>query len=360
MRILIDINHPAHVHYSKHIIKDLLQRNHEIIVTARNRDPNFELLESENIQFIDRGKGSNSMLGKALYFIRGNYEILKASLKHKPDLFLCFMSPYAAQVSRILGKPCVVVDDTEHAKLHDRFTYPFCSTILTPYSFYRDLGRKQIRFKSNLELNYLHPNRFRPDPGIFDSLGIDRSQPYVVMRLVGWGGHHDVGHNGISESAQKQIVEKLSERYKVFISSENPLPEHFEAYRMPLPPHQIHHLLAFASLFVGESGTMANESVVLGTPVIYVNSLPLMGYLREAEACNLLFHFKNDDGLMLKVGELMEYGDIKSAFSDSHKKLLNNKIDGSGFMSWFLENYPDSIAIMDQDPDFQLKFGLLS
>lgn len=359
LRLLVDINHPAHVHYSKHIIKELLLRNHEVIITARNRNPNFELLKSENIPFIDRGKGSNSMLGKALYFIKGDYEILKASLKHKPDLFLCFMSPYAAQVSRIMGKPCVVVDDTEHAKLHDKLTYPFCATILTPDSFYRDLGNKQIKFRSNLELNYLHPNRFTPDTGIFQSLGIERSQPYVVLRLVAWGGHHDVGHTGISELVQKQIVKALAKRYRVFVSSEKPLPEYFKPYHLPLPPNKVHDLLAFASLFIGESGTMASESALLGTPVIYVNSLPLMGYLREAEMCKMLFHFKSDQGVLDKVLDLMNSNDLRKQFSEPHKTLLSNKIDGSSFMVWFLENYPKSIAILKQQPEYQSKFGLL-
>jgi predicted glycosyltransferase len=356
----VDINHPAHVHYSKHIIHDLIRRDHQVIVTARDRDPIFALLESENIEFIDRGKGSNSMLGKALYFIKGDYQILKASIKYKPDLFLCFMSPYAAQVSRVLGKSCVVVDDTEHAKLHDKFTYPFCSTILTPESFYRDLGNKQIRFRSNLELNYLHPNRFKPDPGIFKSLGIEPSQPYVVLRLVAWGGHHDVGQTGISEQVQKEIVQTLSERYKVFISSENPLPEYFKPYHVPLPTDKIHDLLSYASLFIGESGTMASESALLGTPVIYVNSLPLMGYLREAEEHQMLFHFGNDQGVLDKVQELMRRDNLKQSFFNYHKTLLNNKIDGSSFMVWFLENYPESIDIIKQDPEYQSKFGMIS
>ncbi len=359
LRLLVDINHPAHVHYSKYIIKDLVQRKHEVIVTARNRPPNFELLRSENIPFIDRGKGSNSMWGKAWYFIRGDYELLKVALKFKPDLFLCFMSPYAAQVSKLMGKPCVVVDDTEHAKIHDRFTYPFCSIILTPNSFYRDLGRKQIRFKSNLELNYLHPNRFKPDPGIYEMLGIEPSQPYVVLRLVAWGGHHDVGQTGISELVQKQIVKALAKRYRVFVSSEKPLPEYFKPYHLPLPPNRVHDLLSFASLFIGESGTMASESALLGTPVIYVNSLPLMGYLREAETCKILFHFKSDQGVLNKVLELTSSNDLRKKFSKPHKTLLSNKIDGSSFMSWFLENYPKSISVMNQEPDFQLRFGLL-
>ena len=359
MRLLVDINHPAHVHYSKHIVKDLISRNHAVMVTARDRDPNFKLLEAEQIEYIDRGKGSNSMFGKALYFIQGDYQILKASLTFKPDLFLCFMSPYAAQVSRLLGKPCVVVDDTEHAKLHDKFTYPFCSTILTPRSFYRELGPKQIRFNSSLELNYLHPNRFKPDPGIYHTLGIEPSQPYVVLRLVAWGGHHDVGQSGIGESVQKEIVDTLSKHYKVFVSSENPLPDYFKPYHVPLPTEKIHDLLAFASLFIGESGTMASESALLGTPAIYVNSLPLMGYLREAEMHQMLFHFSNDQGVLDKVRELMIINDLKATFSEHHKTLLGNKIDSSSFMVWFLENYPKSVDVMKQDPGYQQQFGAI-
>jgi predicted glycosyltransferase len=211
-------------------------------------------------------------------------------------------------------------------------------------------------FNSFLELNYLHPNRNKPDTGIYNLLGITNGQPYVVLRLVAWGGHHDFGHSGLSTAVQEQIVSLLSKDYKVFISSETALPEFFEPYRIRLPSYKIHDLLAFATLFIGESGTMAGESVILGTPVIYVNSLPLMGYLQEAQRNGLLFHFSDDQQVALKVEELLAMKDVKETFRANHRKHLEGKIDGTSFLVWFLENYPKSAEIMRSDPEYQLEF----
>lgn len=355
MKFLIDINHPAHVHYSKNIIKELIRRGHQVIVTARNRNPVFDLLDHENISYISRGKGSNSMLGKAMYFLRGDYEILKVAKNVKPDLLLCFMSPYAPQVSKIIGKPCIIMDDTEHAKLHDRFTYPFCDTIITPSCFNRDLGKKQIRINSYFELNYLHPQVFSPDPNIFDLLGLKSNEPYVLIRLVAWGGHHDKGHSGLTEETQKLIVEKLEGNYKIFISSEMELPDYFEQYRIIVPPEKMHDVLSFASLFVGESGTMASECAVLGTPSIYVNSLSLMGYLQEAQKNGILYHFEGDQGVLDKVEELSKIPNLRDSYADNHLKHIRGKINGTSFMVWFLENYPKSIAIAKNDPNYEPK-----
>ncbi len=38
MRILVDIGHPAHVHFFKNFIWEMEKRGHEFIVTARDKD----------------------------------------------------------------------------------------------------------------------------------------------------------------------------------------------------------------------------------------------------------------------------------------------------------------------------------
>ena len=59
MRFLFDINHQAHVLYSKFIMKKLIANGHEVYVTARDRSLVFDLLKNENITNINRGKASN-------------------------------------------------------------------------------------------------------------------------------------------------------------------------------------------------------------------------------------------------------------------------------------------------------------
>jgi hypothetical protein len=57
------------------------------------------------------------------------------------------------------------------------------------------------------------------------------------------------------------------------VTVEGELPAELERYRLAIPYRHIHHVLAFASLYVGEGATMASEAAVLGTPSVYVNTL---------------------------------------------------------------------------------------
>ena len=60
------------------------------------------------------------------------------------------------------------------------------------------------------ELAYLHPNRFTPDPGILDLLGVKESQRYVIIRFVGWGASHDKGHAGITPEMKRRAVSQFA------------------------------------------------------------------------------------------------------------------------------------------------------
>jgi len=68
----------------------------------------------------------------------------------------------------------------------------------------------------------------------------------------------------------------------VLVTSEASLPADLAERRVSVAPHRMHDLLAHADVFVGESGTMAAEAAVLGTPAVYVSSRGL-GYLDELE-----------------------------------------------------------------------------
>lgn len=36
--------------------------------------------------------------------------------------------------------------------------------------------------------------------------------------------------------------------------------------------------------------------------------------------------------------------------------MLNDKIDVTAFLIWFIENFPESKDLMTENPDFQLQF----
>jgi predicted glycosyltransferase len=357
MKILIDIGHPGHVHYFRNLIRNLQKGNNEIIVTARERGVVFSLLEFYKIKYFNRGKGNNSVIGKLSYMFFADWKLLMLSLRKKPDLFLSFSSPYAAQVANIMGKPHIAINDTEHTdKTHAKFTYPFSSVLLTPKSYQNDLGSKQIRFNNVVEGLYLHTNYYKPNPTVLNDIGVKKDEKFVLLRFVSWHAHHDYGQSGLDISAIRILIELLENKYKVFISSELPLSEEFQKYKLQISPEQMHDVLYYASLFIGESGTMASESAFLGTPAVYINSLPLMCYLKLEQEAGILKHFPSSLGVVEYVEQIIQDDELKEKAIKNATKMKERFIDPTAFLTWFIENYPESSKIMKENPDYQYTF----
>lgn len=343
MKYFIDIGHPAHVHYFKNFYKIMSSRGHEFLVTAREKEVSHQLLDSYDIPYIDRGTGSNHPVGKFWYLPKANYHLLKRALRFQPDLFLSFSSPYAAQVSSFLRKPHIAFDDTEHARLGRMMYRPFTDLILSPESFKGKVSSKQKLFNGYLELCYLHPNHYQPDPSVYKLMGLEQGEPYVLLRFVSWHATHDSGHSGLSLENKRKAVKEFSEYAKVFISSEAPLPDDLKPYRISLPPDKIHDVLNYASLCFGESATMVSESAVLGTPGIYLDNEG-RGYTDELEKkYGLVYNFSESQEDQVKAIDkgvtLLKNPELHSEAQQKRAQLLSEKIDVTQFLIRTVEEY---------------------
>ena len=183
IKILVDIGHPAHVHYFKNFIKIMEHKGHQFLIISRNKEIEHYLLNQYDIPFVDRGKGQKSLIGKTAYCFKAVYLIFKNAKIFKPDVMLSFGSPYAAIASKFIGKPHIAFTDTEHGKLSHFLTDPFSKWILTPSCYTRSLGGKQVHFNGYMELCYLHPNYFTHDASIFDILGVGKEEKYNHFAL---------------------------------------------------------------------------------------------------------------------------------------------------------------------------------
>lgn len=321
----------------------MVANGHRILVTARNKEVSHALLNAYQIPFIDRGKGSDSMFGKMLYLIKGNSILLREAIKFKPDLFLSFSSPYAAQVSSLLRKPHIAFDDTEHAKLGQWMYRPFTKKVLSPNSYRGNTSKKQTLFNGYLELCYLHPNHFTPNPSILTDLGVEVGQDFVVLRYVSWNATHDKGHSGISLKNKRKAVKEFSKFARVFISSEKELPEDLQPYQISVSPERIHHVLNYASLIFGESGTMSSEAAMLGTPAIFLNNTGL-GYLDNLEKeYGLVFNYTEsleDQGKAIQKGiKLLQNPNLKEEMMTKRNRMLEEKIDVTQYLIKTIEDY---------------------
>lgn len=358
MKILVDINHPAHVHYFKNFIKIMKGKGHIFLVTSRNKEYEHFLLQHNNISYIDRGFSKKGLWGKIFYYSKAEYCLYKFTKKFKPNLIISFGTPFPSHTAKYFKIPHISFNDTEHAKLHHLFTDPFSEVVLTPNCYFDDLGEKHIRFKGYMELCYLHQNYFIPNNDIFDLLGLKNGEKYIILRFVSWQAVHDLGQTGLTNETKIKLVDELSKYGKIFISSEAALPNQLEKYKLKLPPDKIHNVLSFASLFVGESATMASECAMLGTPAIYVNSLNAGTIEKLEKKYKLIFGFRNSNGVLEKAIELINQQNLKSEFQKRRQKMLSETIDVTAFMVWFIENYPESYHIMKSDPNYQNRFAI--
>ena len=354
MKYLIDIGHPAHVHYFKNFAKSVIARGSEVLFTCRDKEVTIALLKHYGFRYINFGRNYKSKHGKIFGLFIFTIKLFGVSLKFRPNMYLN-ASIYSAVVAWLFRKPHISLEDTFNMEQVSLYL-PFTSCVLTGDYEHPSLGKKEIKYSGYQELLYLHPNYFKPDPGIFDELGIEYGTPYVIIRFVSWHASHDIGYSGLSLEMKRKAVKEFSKYVTVFISSEGELPEDFKKYQIKIPPEKMHNALVFATLFVGEGATMASECAVLGTPAIYINTLEV-GYCTEEEKIyGLVYNFRNSEGVIEKALELLNTPNIKQEFQKRHQKMLSEKIDVTAFMVWFVENYPESVKILKENPDYQLRF----
>ncbi len=355
MKIIVDIGHPAHVHYFKNCARILEGKGHTFLFVVRERDSTIELIKSTGFDYVSRGKGGQGILQKTLMIPRIDKIFFSIAKKFKPDLFLSFSSAYAAHVSTIMRKPHIALDDTEHAKFEHWMSRPFSDVLLSPSCYSGKLWKNQLLFDSFIELCYLHPNYFQPDKSVLQRIGLKTDEKYCILRFVSWDSNHDVGQRGLTYKDKIELVDSLKDVCRVFISSEGKSGDSFNKYRLDIHPSDLHHAIAYSNLYIGEGGTTASEAVVLGVPAIYTSSLKA-GIFDEEENRGMLFQLRKIDEIKTCAIKLLKGDNIKDEFLKKREKLLNDKIDPTAFLVWFIENYPDSKRIMKDNPDYQYNF----
>lgn len=342
MKILIDIGHPAHVHFFHQPILQLQADGHEIIITSRDKECALALLDGmglEHYPLSALGKGGLYSLGKEL--ISRDLALLKVVKKTKPDVMAAIGGVFIAHIGKLTGVPSLAFYDTENATLQNAITYPFASAVIVPQCYGAWLPKKRhIRYHGYHELSYLHPSYFKPSREIAIENGLNSEGKTFFLRLVSWQANHDVGENGWSEALLEKLMQKLQPLGKVLISSEAPLSSAMEAYRYTGDINRVHHVMAFSTLFIGESATMASECAVLGVPAIYAAETG-RGYTTEQEQrFDLVKNLHQIDWPKLEALIDERLAKPEQHWQQARKKLLDETIDVAAFVQECITTFP--------------------
>lgn len=350
MKILFHLGHPAHFHLFRHTWKALRARGHSVVLAARRKDILETLLNEAEESFanlLPRGRG-DSRLAALMGMLRSDGAMVRLCRREKPDI-LAGTSVSIAHAGALLGIPRINVneDDAVAVPLYAKAAYPFSSVILAPEPC--DCWRwnpKKIGYPGYHELAYLHPKRFTPDPKRLRP-EIDPQKPFFLLRFSALAAHHDAGKTGITRDQAKKLIEMLSPHGQVLISAERELEPEFEPFRFPLHPREMHHALAFATMYIGDSQTMTAEAAVLGTPALRFNDfVGKLSYLEELEHNYGLTRgvpTSDAEQLLATVSAWVSHEGLKKEWALKREKMLGDKIDVTAFFVWLIENYPESV-----------------
>jgi predicted glycosyltransferase len=236
-----------------------------------------------------------------------------------------------------------------------RLSKPFSNVIISPDVLPIDLGKKHIRYKGYHELAYLGPGYFQKNSAVFKDLGIPEGTPYAILRFVSWNASHDIGQKGLTDKDKIKLVNYLATKMNVYISAERRLIPELESYRINIPVTKMHDALAFATIYIGEGATMASEAGILGTPSVYISTIKI-SYTQDQENYGTVFNFTNFDDAFTIITNIISSADFRKNVVKGKDRLLQEKIDVTAFLVWFVENYPESAKIMKENPDYQERF----
>lgn len=359
-KYLFLISHPAHFHMFRWVISNLTNDGHDVVIVIRPKDIVEQLCIESGLKYYkvgERPSTSNKIdLAKALF--KRSLDINKIVKKEKPDL-LIGSDGVLAYVGTLNNIPSFEFFDDDYSviKLYANIYFPFYSGLVCPnVTNAGRWGKKKIGYEGYQKLAYLHPNVFSPEKSIVEKY-FSPDEPYFLLRFANLKAHHDGGISGISTDVARKVIEILKHHGKIFITSERPIEEEFEPYRLNINPLDIHHIMSYATIYIGDSQSMAVEAALLGTPSLRFNDFAgKISVLEELEhKYGLTFGIpsKEPNRLYAKINELLAMPNLDKEFQERRLKMLAEKIDVNAFFTWFLENYPMSRKTKKKNPDYQ-------
>jgi len=362
MRILFAAFHPVDPQVVSVVARNLMTDGHQVLFAVVEKEGIIcDIVNSYGFRIKKVGRNRKSIFGKVLNVLLIDARLLITCMGFKPDIIFSPSSPYTGHISCLLGIKHICWGDTETATVNLKASLPFIDSLLLPNCFFKEVDSKKIiYFNSYKEIAYLHPNYFIPDSTILQKLGIGQSEKIILMRFSALHATHDIGLKSKADDNSQLIlsyIKELAKHARVFIScTEKELGAEFDEYKLNIHPSQYIHLLSFCSLYIGEGTTTASEAGVLGVPWINIQKTE-RGYLIDQER-NFGLGFRTDNiSLAFETAlKWIQQENIGKEWLIKRNKLLEEKIDFTAFLVWFIENYPESHAIMKKDPDYQNRF----
>jgi hypothetical protein len=357
MKILFYCGHPSQYLFLRNSIRLLREKGFICDLIIKSKDILEELLIEHNetyINILPEGRKS-SKLGILTGLLKRDFRLLKLVKNKHYNLFVG-TDPSLAHIGFLKRIPVITVleDDIHVIPGLARLTFPFTSLILTPEGCSTGkFKNKTITYKGYMKLAYLHPGRFNKKAAIF-------KQPYFLIRVSSLEAYHDAGITGITVQLLKRIVSHLQDKGSVYISSESTLDESLKPFELKINPTEMQDVLYNSTMLISDSQSMTMEAAMLGIPSIrfsdFAGKISVLEELEHNYKLTFGIPTSVPEKLFEKLHELLSMPDLEKEFQNRRQKMLADKIDVTVFLVWFIENYPGSMKLMKENPNYQDRF----
>lgn len=336
MKLLVDLNHPVDVNFFKNAIRRLAkEHNCDIEITAQPRGKLIPILQRElpDFPFTCIGTHRKSLAGKVFGAGYRCLRLLSYIPQKKFDVVASFGGIGVSHATWILRKPSVTFDDDIEYKLGFYPYKPFATRIVLP-SQIPIHGRNIVNYRGFKELAYLHPKYFQPDASALQEYRL-KAGGYVFIREV---SKISMNYAHLEPGQLAGDCRQLrSMGLDIILSLEDKsLAERFAPYCTILqePVKDIYSLMHFALFAISSGDTMARESCLTGTPVIYtggrymsVNTdLIKKGIFLEPDADNSVMTLASkviDQNIKVKTQEIVQSA-VLQEWDDTTEVIVNN------------------------------------
>ena len=310
MRVWVDLTNSPHVLVMRPLIDVMRADGHEVEVTARDFAQTLELCERFGIEHtaIGRHRGGRRA-SKALGLASRSFALARWARGRRFDVAMGHGSNDVMVAAKLLRVPSATAFDYEWATAQHQVNCRLARSVVVPDAIppgrlERYGARGKIHAYAGLKEEYYLAD-FEPSTAVLDELGIDRSQPLVVVRTP-----PDVSlYHRFENPLFTGVLERLSGTQTVVLPRTAAQRAELGAFIVPERAVDAQSLVAYADLVISAGGTMNREAVALGTPVFttFEGRLGAVdeGLLREGRMRKL------DDPSQIEIGRRTANGGLR-------------------------------------------------
>lgn len=341
-KIWIDIEEPKTGIMFKSLLEKFRNDGAEILVTARDYDSTFQILDNLEVVYEKVGEHGGATLEKKLKsYINRLSELYPKVVNFHPDYFITFSSVEGTRISYGLNIPSIGYNDEPRNVPVCKLIFPYLDNIITPIcvpeQLYIDLHAKPnklIRYNGIDEIAWL--SEYQPNPSILDENGLKKGE-YVLMRSEPSFASYFIdvlkpeesliskffppifrefpNHKFLIIVRTKKQELFLNEKLKNYIGNSNIKITRY----MP----NIVDLCFYSSLVISGGGTIVRESSLLNVPSI--EYFPGETAPQELFLINNGFplqHIKETDKIIKKSLEILSTKPKSERFSNSFREKI--------------------------------------